>query len=214
MRFSVRHQTTYRYSAPVRLTAQVLRFSPRPDAGALISRTLTIEPEPIRREETIDRLGNLVTRVDFTGSSDAFRIESRFEIEVAPAPALADASPPALPWLTEPGDPNAIYVTGDAVDGAVRAFARKLAVGCGGEALAFLGRLNETLYRDIRHDIREEGAARPPAPERAQPRFRTGFRCGRHRKSRRSRRASPGCRTDRSSPRAGSARARSSACAK
>ncbi len=162
MRFSVRHQSIYRYSAPVRLTAHVLRFNPRPDAGALISRTLAIEPEPVRREETIDRFGNLVTRVDFASSSDAFRIESRFEIEVARAPAPAGASPPALPWLTEPGDPNAIYVTGDAIDGAVRAFARKVAVESGGETLAFLERLNETLYRDIRHDIREEGAARPP----------------------------------------------------
>ena len=71
MRFSVRHQTLYRYSAPVRLAEHVLRFNPRPEAGRLLK--------------------------------------------------------------------------------------------CGGDALAFLDRLNETLFVRIRHDIRAEGAARPAA---------------------------------------------------
>ncbi len=44
----------------------------------------------------------------------------------------------------------------------MRAFARKLAVESGGDPLAFLDRLNATIFREIRHDIRPEGAARPP----------------------------------------------------
>ena len=44
----------------------------------------------------------------------------------------------------------------------MRAFARRLAVESGGDPLAFLDRLNRALYRDIRHDIRPQGVARPP----------------------------------------------------
>jgi len=162
MRFSVRHQTIYRYSAPVRLSGHVLRFSPRPDAGALVARALAIEPEPIRRAEAIDPFGNLVTRVEFDGLTDVFSIDSRFAVDVSPAPPRTAAPPPPLPWRSDALDPNAAYLAGDEADGAVRAFARKLAVESGGDALAFLDRLNATIYRDIRHDIRPDGAARPP----------------------------------------------------
>ncbi len=162
MRFSVRHQTIYRYSAPVRLTGHVLRLNPRPDAGALLSRILAIDPQPVRRDDAIDRFGNLVTRVEFDGFTDVFRIESRFAIDVEPAlPISAADAPPALPWGSDASGPNAVYL-GDEADGAVRAFARKLAVDSGGDPLAFLDRLNTTIFRDIRHDIRPEGAARPP----------------------------------------------------
>ncbi len=162
MRFSVRHQTIYRYSAPVRLSGHVLRFNPRPDAGALVARALAIEPEPIRRAEAIDPFGNLVTRVEFDGLTDVFSIDSRFAVDVSPAPPRTAAPPPPLPWRSDALDPNAAYLAGDEADGAVRAFARKLAVESGGDALAFLDRLNATIYRDIRHDIRPDGAARPP----------------------------------------------------
>ncbi len=162
MRFSVRHETTYRYSAPVRLAAHVLRFNPRPDAGALIERALVVEPEPTKREDRLDRFGNLTTRVEFAGPSDLLRIDSRFAVEVAAAPAVPLNGRPSLPWLADSRDPNAIYVKAEDADGAVRAFARRLAVESGGDPLVFLDRLNVRLYRDIRHDIRPDGAARPP----------------------------------------------------
>ena len=160
MRFSVRHQTIYRYASPVRLAAHRLRLTPRPDAGALLSRTLVVEPAPTRREEALDAFGNLVARLEFEGLTDVFRIDSRFEVEISPAPARV-ASPAPLPWRPEPRDANAAYLEGEA-DGAVRAFARRLAVESGADPLGFLDRLNRTLYRDIRHDIRPDGAARPP----------------------------------------------------
>jgi transglutaminase-like putative cysteine protease len=161
MRFSVRHQTVYRYSAPVRLAGHVLRLNPRPDAGALVSRDLTITPEPRRREETADAFGNLITQVAFEGLTDLLAIESRFALDVAVNPASAGAPPPLLPWSSKPSDPQAAYLAG-AVDGAVHAFAQRLASQSGGKSFAFLDRLNETIYRDIRHDIRPEGSARHP----------------------------------------------------
>ncbi len=138
------------------------QFNPRPDAGRLVKRDLAIDPEPKRREETVDRFGNLVTRIDFDGLSEVFSIESRFELDVAFAPAQASAAPPALPWPRDAGGPNAAYLATAEIDGALRAFALKLATACAGAPLAFLDRLNETLFTQIRHDIRPEGPARPP----------------------------------------------------
>jgi transglutaminase-like putative cysteine protease len=163
MRFSVRHQTLYRYSAPVRLAEHVLRFNPRPDAGRLLTRTLSIEPAPVAREETLDPFGNLVTRVAFAGLSASFAIDSRFEIELAGAAAPKIAPPPPLPWPVDTDGPNAVYCAPGDIDDTVRAFAAGIASECGGDALAFLDRLNETLFVCIRHDIRDEGAARPAA---------------------------------------------------
>ena len=75
--------------------------------------------------------------------------------------SAADA-PPALPWGSDASDSTAVYLASEAADCAVRAFARKLAVESGGDPLAFLARLNARIFRKIRHDIRPDGAARPP----------------------------------------------------
>ncbi len=163
MRFSVRHQTLYRYSAPVRLAEHVLRFNPRPEAGRLLERTLSIDPTPIEREDALDRFGNLVTRVAFDGLSARFAIDSRFALEVARPAAPRIAALPPLPWPIGADGPNAVYCMSGEIDDTVRAFAAEIASECGGDALAFLDRLNQTLFVRIRHDIRAEGAARPAA---------------------------------------------------
>jgi transglutaminase-like putative cysteine protease len=163
MHFSVRHQTFYRYSAPVRLAEHVLRFNPRPEAGRLLTRTLAIDPTPVKREDAFDSFGNLVTRVAFDGLSDRFAVDSRFTLEVASSTAASAAALPLLPWPVDADGPNAVYCESGDVDDSVRAFAAGIASECGGDALAFLDRLNETLFARIRHDIRPEGAARPAA---------------------------------------------------
>src|ERR1019366_5832919 len=137
MRFSVRHQTLYRYSAPVRLAEHVLRFNPRPEAGRLLARTLSIDPTPIAREDALDPFGNLVTRVAFNGLSARFAIDSRFALEVASPPAPKSAALPPLPWPLDAGGPNAVYYASGDIDDTVRAFAAGIASECGGDALAF-----------------------------------------------------------------------------
>jgi len=163
MRFSVRHQTLYRYSAPVRLAEHVLRFNPRPEAGRLLTRTLAIDPTPVERRDGLDSFGNLVTRVAFDGLSDRFAIDSRFALDVAGPAATTSAPPPPLPWPIDADGPNAVYCAPDDIDETVRVFASGIAAECAGDALAFFDRLNQTLFVRIRHDIRDEGAARPAA---------------------------------------------------
>ena len=163
MRFSVRHETLYRYSAPVRLASHVLRLNPRVDGAALVARSLTIDPTPTVRQELTDRFGNSITHVDFEGLSDCLRIESRFDLDtVAAAPPIDQGLPP-LPWPSALGDGMAEYRSGDEQDVVVRGFASELASESGWAVLTFLDRLNRTLFTRVKHDIRIEGAARTPA---------------------------------------------------
>ncbi len=156
MRFSVHHLTIYRYSAPVRLAQHILRLNPRPDAGRLLKRELAIDPAPFLQEDAIDAFGNLVTRVDFEEPSDHLLIDSRFAFEAAPAPPLARGAPRPV----EADGAVAVYRGDRPINGAVSAFAASIAAECDGDALAFLDRLNRTLYARIDRRMREEGAAR------------------------------------------------------
>jgi transglutaminase-like putative cysteine protease len=158
MRFSVRHRTLYRYSAPVRLGAHVLRLHPR-QTGVTISReTLGIEPAPAARAVAIDRYGNRVTEVAFAGATDRLLIESRFELETAPAAPLANGLP-ALPWRAR----DEIWAEfGGEAGPKARGFATELLARTGGDALAFLDALNADLFSRTQRRIRDSGYAQDP----------------------------------------------------
>ena len=102
MRFTVRHETIYRYSAPVSLSPHLLRLNPRAEGATILERSLTVDPKPIAFREETDRFGNRVTHLDFEGFSDRLRIESRFDLEtVAPEPFAGLGALP-LPWAEAP----------------------------------------------------------------------------------------------------------------
>ena len=119
MHFTVRHETIYRYSAPVSLSPHLLRLNPRAEGATILERSLTVDPKPIAFREETDRFGNRVTHLDFEGFSDRLRIESRFDLEtVAPEPFAGLGAPP-LPWAGGPDDPMAQYRSGEAQEPAV-----------------------------------------------------------------------------------------------
>jgi transglutaminase-like putative cysteine protease len=63
MQYHIRHVSEYRYTAPVLLEPQILRFRPRHDAWQrLIHFELTVEPEPAGIGEYIELDGNTVAR--------------------------------------------------------------------------------------------------------------------------------------------------------
>lgn len=157
MRFTVRHETLYRYCAPVQLGEHLLRMTPRAGQGRMIARTLVIEPEPIWRDEGTDAHGTAVTRLGFEGKTSHFRIESRFELETVAAPLPAAPLPP-LPW---PPDKAMRAYLGMGEDDSVRAFARDLAAGQ--DVPGFLDGLNRWLFEQTHRHIRPEGDAQAAA---------------------------------------------------
>ena len=162
MRFTVRHETIYRYSAPVSLSPHLLRLNPRAEGATILERSLTVDPKPIAFREETDRFGNRVTHLDFEGLSNRLRIESQFDLEtVAPEPSADPAAPP-LPWAGGLDDPMAHYRAGEAQDAAIPKFASALASESRWEVLSFLDQLNRTLFARMRHEIRVEGVAWSP----------------------------------------------------
>ena len=163
MRFSVRHETLYRYSMPVRLASHVLRLNPRADGARILAGSLTVDPAPAERHDATDRFGNRVTHVSFVGVSDLLRIESRFDLDTLAAAPLRDPGLPRLPWSSSPHDGLADYRADGEQDAAVQAFAATLASESGWAALPFLDRLSQTLFTRMERRIRVEGAAQAPA---------------------------------------------------
>ena len=83
MQFNIRHTTTYRYSNPITLGPQTLRFRPRDGAGQrCIAHTLAIDPAPVGRTEDLDAEGNPTEVVWFEGQTDRLRISAMLTVEV------------------------------------------------------------------------------------------------------------------------------------
>ncbi len=163
MRFSVRHDTLYRYSAPVGLAPHLLRLTPRAERVRMLASELTVEPLPAARRESADRFGNRITEVTFDGPSELLRVESRFDLEIsAPAP-LRDCGLPRLPWSCRRQRVPADYWPEERQDPAVQNFAETLAAESGWAAVPFLEHLSQTLFRRFHRNIRIEGAAQAPA---------------------------------------------------
>jgi transglutaminase-like putative cysteine protease len=161
MRFSIRHETHYRYSAPVAFAEHVLRLTPRADNAIVQARVLTVDPEPRRRQELTDRYGNTLTRLEFEGLSGHLRIESRFDIETRATAAPAHPTP-SLPWPAGPPQEIADYLPAGEQHESVRAFAAGLASESAGEVRDFLERLNGALFARMNRHIRPSGAAQSP----------------------------------------------------
>jgi len=146
MRFAVRHLTRYRYSAPINLGPQLLRLKPRSGQGAL-DFALDVTPAPAIREDLRDAFGNDVIRLSFDAPTDRLEIESRFTLATAPgAPPAGDLAP---------------YLAPGAPDDEVADFAAGLRADAPDDR-GFAEALTETLFARIRHEIRDEGGARPP----------------------------------------------------
>ena len=130
------------------------------DVASACAVDITVEPTPAECRAQMDRFGNRATLMNFVGSSDLLRIESRFELDtLSPAP-LRDPGLPRLPWPANPQDGMSEYRADGTRDAAVQAFADRIASDCGWTALQFLKSLNQTLFACMDRFIRVEGAAR------------------------------------------------------
>ncbi len=160
MRWSVSHETIYRYSVPVTFAPHLLRLNPRIDGVRVIQRALDIEPSPADVYEYADSFGNTCTRVAFgPGSSTVLAFRSRFEVETFVAPSLDSIHLPALPWTGAPDDELAPFRRGSSPGAEVEAFAHGVADAAGRASIGFLENLCRTLFARIDKTIRLDGAA-------------------------------------------------------
>jgi transglutaminase-like putative cysteine protease len=166
MRFTIQHRTHYRYSAPVRLDTQQLRFHPRGDRGyRVLSHQLAISPLPTGRSEQLDAQGNLVTLVWFDRATEDFAIEMSLQLETGAGvirpvlplnasvlPLRMDNHEPLLPACIERNHPHQ----------AIDHFAAELGRSVNSSTLDFLDCLNQTLFSEFAHIHRETGEPQNP----------------------------------------------------
>lgn len=82
MYYQIRHLTEYRYSAPVQLNTQTVRFRPPSDANQhVLQFEMKIEPEPAGLTDLSDLDGNHASIVWFLGDTSRFKIEATSVVE-------------------------------------------------------------------------------------------------------------------------------------
>ena len=95
-RYSVRHETTYRYAADVMHSHHLLHLVPRPAPyQECLEHDLQIEPASHRRVDGQDAFGNPLIRLELAQPHRELRVISQMQIEVHARPAVS-------PETTEP----------------------------------------------------------------------------------------------------------------
>ena len=173
MRYNIVHTTTYTYDQAVSLQPHILRLRPRCDGcQELHSFSLETIPEPARVYQVIDLEGNTVVRVLFKEPTDKlyFKVTSLVETHrTNPFDFLLE------PWATTlPIDYPASLLSNlqpyvqryglpATVDSIVAQMAQEIHQAVGGDTVAFLTELNQRIYQNCQHMIRETGEAFPAA---------------------------------------------------
>lgn len=168
MRFKISHHTNYRYSQPVQLSPQRLRFYPRDDgAQRIIDHRLDISPAPLGRNDHLDLEGNRVTQVWFERDTQQLDIELHMEVETLRHNAfdfILESQAEALPIDHEHDMICArAYLQRIDADDSVTAFAAELSQAVNHDSVSFLNRLTQQLFNDYKHLHRETGAPQSPA---------------------------------------------------
>jgi transglutaminase-like putative cysteine protease len=168
MHFTIRHNTHYRYSRPVRLGPQRLRFHPRDDGSQrVINHQVNITPAPLGRNDHLDLEGNRVTQVWFEGEPDHFDIEVTMQVETLRRNAFDFILTPeaAVLPINHEYDVNCAraYLERIEADDAVTAFAAELSLAVDRDTLRFLNDLTRRMFSEFSHVHRDTGAPQSPS---------------------------------------------------
>jgi transglutaminase-like putative cysteine protease len=101
-RYRVRHLTRYAYGGEVVHSHQMLRLTPRvmPHQTTLMHE-LTITPQPVVRQDSVDAFGNPVTRLQIDRPHDFLVVDAHMEVEVRERPPRKAEDSAAWDWLAE-----------------------------------------------------------------------------------------------------------------
>jgi len=96
-KYSVRHETTYRYAADVMHSHHLLHLVPRPAPyQECLEHELQIEPASHRRVDGLDAFGNPLIRLELAQPHRELRVISQMQIEVYARPAVSPET--TAPW--------------------------------------------------------------------------------------------------------------------
>jgi len=91
-RYTVEHETSYAYTAPVSQSWQLARLTPRMlPWQKLLSHSLQIDPPPDERHDAADSFGNTVTHFGLHGAHRVLRVRMNCAVEVVARPEPVDS---------------------------------------------------------------------------------------------------------------------------
>lgn len=91
--YTVEHETSYAYTAPVSQSWQLARLTPRTlPWQKLLSHSLQIDPPPDEQHDAADSFGNSVTHFGVHGAHRVLRVRMHCTVEVTPRPLAIDAA--------------------------------------------------------------------------------------------------------------------------
>lgn len=147
MRLKLKHQTRYTYATPARGAVQILRLTPRTFSGQYVKRWRVEIDADCRLERDEDAYGNITHTFSVEGAVDSLTISVEGDVEVSNAAGFVRGAVERFSprfWL------SATTLTEN--NREIQAFAADLWAADGGEALAFLHRLNSTIFADFAFD--------------------------------------------------------------
>lgn len=144
MRIAIRHETTYRYSEPVRSAVQLLRLTPRTSEIQFVRQWRVTIDADARLDRGEDAYGNITHLVFVDGPLRALRILVEGEVEMSDASGFVRGSverQPARLFLRE--TPLTLATP------AIRMLARDALSGEGGDLLAGLHRITSMIHSSL-----------------------------------------------------------------
>lgn len=173
MRYHIVHRTTYRYSQPVELEPHLVRLRPRSNLSqTLHAFELAVDPPATHTTEWVDLDGNNLLQLRFEGATDHLTITATSTVETHWANPFVYI---LEPWATHlPIDyPSTLltqlqpYLTSltpghNGPDPVATQLAYEVAHANKDNVVALLSDLNQRIYEDCEHQIRDTGAPFPP----------------------------------------------------
>jgi len=173
MRYHIVHRTTYRYSQAVELEPHLVRLRPRSDLfQTLHAFALVVDPPAAHTTEQVDLDGNNLLHLRFTGQTDRLTITATSTVEthctnpfvyiLEPwATHLPIDYPSSLLTQLQPYL-NSLTPGHNGPDPAATQLAYEVAHANQDNVVALLSDLNQRIYKDCEHQIRDTGAPFPP----------------------------------------------------
>ncbi|MFS8880557.1 transglutaminase family protein [Synechococcus sp. H55.11] len=162
MQIQIRHFIEYRYSCPVQLEPHTVRLRPRCNGiQALLAFDLQVDPRPAGQSELVDLDGNAAVQLWFGDPTEHLRVQTQSTVVTLRrnpfdyllcdwATHLPINYPSTLAAQLQP------YLATQA-DAGIQSLAWELWDQVQGETTAFLPALNQRIYSECRHILREKG---------------------------------------------------------
>jgi transglutaminase-like putative cysteine protease len=154
MRLKIRHETHYDYGRPAKFAVQILRLTPRSHDGQFVRRWRVEIDADCRLHRSDDAFGNITHTFTVDGPVSSMRIVAEGEVDTSDTGGFLRGTVERFPlglWMRDTALTR--------VEPELRAYARRIGGGEGGDRLATLHALMARIHADHSFMVGETTAA-------------------------------------------------------